>query len=83
MIFIQQCSIFFNIGSFCDSSYEAYSMETALYLFFMKGERKVDNFFQKFSREGKYLYLYALDILKKELEKFCRIRVENQTLTNN
>ena len=75
--------LLFSIGSFCDSAYEAYSMETALYLFFMKGERKVDNFFKLFSRTWKYLYLYALDILKKELEKLCEIKIENQLVTNN
>ena len=72
--------LLFSISHFCDSAYEAYTMETALYLFFMKGERKVDNFFQKFSREGKYLYLYALEILKKELEKLCKTRVESQPI---
>lgn len=70
--------ILFSIGHFLDSTQEAYIMELCLYLFFMKGEKKVDNFFKVFGREGKLPYLYALDILKKELEKLCKTRVDKK-----
>lgn len=75
--------LLFSIGYYADSEQERYICETCLYLFFLKGERKVENFFKVFGREGKILYLYSLEILKKELEKLCKIRVEKKDLTNN
>jgi hypothetical protein len=71
--------LLFSIGHFADSEQERYICETCLYLFFMKGEKKVENYFKVFGREGKILYLYSLDILKKELEKLCKIKVEKRT----
>lgn len=70
--------LLFSIGHFSDSAMEAYMLEIGLYLFFMKGEKKADNFFRLFGRESKIIYNYSLEILKKELEKFCKIRVDKK-----
>ncbi len=62
-------SIIIEIGNYSDSVLENYLREQALLLHFSKGEKYADRFLKQYNREGKFIYLFTLDVLKNYLKK--------------
>jgi len=61
------------ISNYSDSPLENYMREQALYLHLTNGEKYVDRFFKLYNKKGKLIYMYTLEVLKKQLKKSIEI----------
>jgi hypothetical protein len=65
--------IIVEVSNYSDSPLENYMREQALLLHFTKGERYADKLFKLYNKEGKIIYTYTLDILRRQLKKSIEI----------
>ena len=61
------------ISKYSDNPKENWMREQALCLHLVNGEKYADRFFRLYNKEGKLIYMYTLDVLKRQLKKSIEI----------